>query len=147
MLKEFKEFAVKGNMIDLAVGMIIGSAFTKIVNSMVNDLIMPLISVFTGKVDFTNWFYALDGKHYATIAEATEAGVATVNYGAFISGVIDFIIMAFVVFLFVRGINKLRKAAEKPAAPAPKKTKECPYCHSEIHIDATKCPHCTSDIK
>lgn len=147
MLKEFKEFAVKGNMIDLAVGMIIGSAFTKIVNSMVNDLIMPLISVFTGKVDFTNWFYALDGKHYATIAEATEAGVATVNYGAFISGVIDFIIMAFVVFLFVKGINKLRKAAEKPAAPAPKKTKECPYCHSEIHIDATKCPHCTSDIK
>ncbi len=147
MLKEFKEFAVKGNMIDLAVGMIIGSAFTKIVNSMVNDLIMPLISVFTGKVDFTNWFYALDGKHYATIAEATEAGVATVNYGAFISGVIDFIIMAFVVFLFVRGINKLRKAVEKPAAPAPKKTKECPYCHSEIHIDATKCPHCTSDIK
>lgn len=146
MLKEFKEFAVKGNMIDLAVGMIIGSAFTKIVNSMVNDLIMPLISVFTGKVDFTNWFYALDGKHYATIAEATEAGVATVNYGAFISGVIDFIIMAFVVFLFVKGINKLRKAAEKPAAPAPKKTKECPYCHSEIHIDATKCPHCTSDI-
>ena len=147
MLKEFKEFAVKGNMIDLAVGMIIGSAFTKIVNSMVNDLIMPLISVFTGKVDFTNWFYALDGKHYATIAEATEAGVATVNYGAFISGVIDFIIMAFVVFLFVRGINKLRKAVENPAAPAPKKTKECPYCHSEIHIDATKCPHCTSDIK
>lgn len=142
MLKEFKEFAIKGNMIDLAVGMIIGSAFTKIVNSLVNDIIMPAISVFTGNADFTNWFYAVDGNTYKTIEEATEAGVATINYGVFISGIIDFIIMAFVVFLFVKFINKLRKKE----APKPVTTKTCPFCKSTISIDASKCPHCTSDL-
>lgn len=142
MLKEFKEFAIKGNMIDLAVGMIIGSAFTKIVNSLVNDIIMPAISVFTGNADFTNWFYAVDGNTYKTIEEATEAGVATINYGVFISGIIDFIIMAFVVFLFVKFINKLKKKE----APTPVTTKTCPFCKSTISIDASKCPHCTSDL-
>ncbi len=142
MLKEFKKFALRGNMIDLAVGMIIGSAFTSIVNSMVNDLIMPVVSIFTGKVDFTNWFIALDGKEYATLLEAQEAGAAVFSYGSFISNVINFVIMAFVVFLFVKAMNSLKKK-EEPAAPT---TKKCPFCKSEISIEATKCPHCTSEL-
>ena len=142
MLKEFKKFALRGNMIDLAVGMIIGSAFTSIVNSLVNDMIMPVVSIFTGKVDFTNWFIALDGGSYATLEAAQEAGAATFNYGSFISNVINFVIMAFVVFMFVRVMNKMKKKAE-PAAPT---TKKCPFCKSEISIEATKCPHCTSEL-
>ena len=142
MLKEFKKFALRGNMIDLAVGMIIGSAFTSIVNSLVNDMIMPIVSIFTGKVDFTNWFIALDGNTYATLELAQEAGAATFNYGSFISNVINFIIMAFVVFMFVRAMNKMKKK-EEPAAPT---TKKCPFCKSEISIEATKCPHCTSEL-
>ena len=142
MLKEFKKFALRGNMIDLAVGMIIGSAFTSIVNSLVNDMIMPVVSIFTGKVDFTNWFIALDGGSYATLEAAQEAGAATFNYGSFISNVINFVIMAFVVFMFVRVMNKIKKK-EEPAAPT---TKKCPFCKSEISIEATKCPHCTSEL-
>lgn len=142
MLKEFKKFALRGNMIDLAVGMIIGSAFTSIVNSLVNDMIMPVVSIFTGKVDFTNWFIALDGGSYATLEAAQEAGAATFNYGSFISNVINFVIMAFVVFMFVRAMNKMKKK-EEPAAPT---TKKCPFCKSEISIEATKCPHCTSEL-
>lgn len=142
MLKEFKKFALRGNMIDLAVGMIIGSAFTSIVNSLVNDMIMPVVSIFTGKVDFTNWFIALDGGSYATLEAAQEAGAATFNYGSFISNVINFIIMAFVVFMFVKAMNKMKKK-EEPAAPT---TKKCPFCKSEISIEATKCPHCTSEL-
>lgn len=142
MLKEFKKFALRGNMIDLAVGMIIGSAFTSIVNSLVNDMIMPVVSIFTGKVDFTNWFIALDGGSYATLEAAQEAGAATFNYGSFISNVINFVIMAFVVFMFVRVMNKMKKK-EEPAAPT---TKKCPFCKSEISIEATKCPHCTSEL-
>lgn len=144
MLKEFKKFAIKGNMMDLAVGVIIGGAFNSLVSSLVNDIIMPILSLFTGKLDFTNWFIALDGKSYETLAAAQEAGVATVNFGTFISGVLNFIIMAFVVFLIVKGMNKLR--VEKPAAPAAPTTKKCPHCMSEIDINATKCPHCTSDL-
>lgn len=144
MLKEFKKFALRGNMIDLAVGMIIGSAFTGIVNSLVNDIIMPIVSIFTGKVDFTNWFVSLDGSHYATLEAAQAAGAATFNYGSFISNVINFIIMAFVVFMFVKLMNKLSHKEEAPAAPT---TKKCPYCQSEISIEATRCPHCTSDLK
>ncbi|MGN1204578.1 MAG: large conductance mechanosensitive channel protein MscL [Lachnospiraceae bacterium] len=143
MLKEFKKFALRGNMIDLAVGMIIGSAFTGIVNSLVNDIIMPIVSIFTGKVDFTNWFVSLDGSHYATLEAAQAAGAATFNYGSFISNVINFIIMAFVVFMFVKLMNKLSHKEEAPAAPT---TKKCPYCQSEISIEATRCPHCTSDL-
>ena len=147
MLKEFKKFALKGNMIDLAVGVIIGGAFNGLVNSLVKDIITPLLSLLTGKIDFTNLFIALDGNKYATLAEAQELGVATVNYGSFISGLINFIIMAFVVFLLVKGINKLRTINEKPETPAAPTTKTCPYCLSEIAIEATRCPHCTSDLK
>ena len=145
MLKEFKKFALKGNMIDLAVGVIIGGAFNSLVSSLVNDVIMPLLSLVTGRVDFNNWFIALDGNKYETLALAEEAGVAVVKYGTFISGILNFIIMAFVVFLLVKGINSLKKK-EEPAAPAPATTKKCPYCKSEIHIEATKCAHCGSDV-
>lgn len=144
MLKEFKKFALRGNMMDLAVGVIIGGAFNSLVSSLVNDIIMPFLSLFTGKLDFSNWFIALDGKHYDTLALAQEAGVATLNFGTFISGLLNFIIMAFVVFLIVKGMNKLSKhEAPAPAAPT---TKKCPHCMSEIDIKATKCPHCTSDL-
>lgn len=142
MLKEFKKFALRGNMIDLAVGMIIGSAFTSIVKSLVDDMIMPVVSLFTGKVDFSNLFIALDGKSYATLEAAQAAGAATFNYGAFVSNVINFVIMAFVVFLFVKGMNKL-----KHEEPTPVTTKKCPFCKSEINIEATKCPHCTSEVE
>lgn len=145
MIEEFKKFALKGNMIDLAVGVIIGGAFNGIVNSLVNDVIMPVLSIFTGKLDFTNLFIALDGKEYKNLAEAQEAGAATLNYGNFISGVINFLIMAFVVFMLVKFINKLKeKDAPAPAAPT---TKKCPFCKSEIALDATKCPHCTSVLE
>ncbi len=149
MFKEFKEFAIKGNMMDLAVGVIIGGAFNALVSSLVNDIIMPLLSLITGKIDFNNLFIALDGNKYVTLEAAKEAGASTVNYGAFISGIINFIIMAFVVFLIVKGINKLRKAGEKPApaAPAEPTTKVCPFCQSEISIKATRCPHCTSKLE
>lgn len=142
MLKEFKKFAIKGNMIDLAVGVIIGGAFNSLVSSLVNDVIMPLLSLITGKIDFNNWFIALDGEKYATLAQAEEAGVAIVKYGTFISGVLNFFIMAFVVFIIVRSLNKLKKKE----APAPVTTKKCPYCFTEIHKDATRCPHCTSEL-
>ena len=142
MLKEFKKFALRGNMIDLAVGIIIGGAFTGIVNSLVNDIIMPLLSLLTGKIDFTNLFIALDGEHYDTLQAAKDNAVSTVNYGLFISGVLSFIIVAFVVFLIVKWLNKLKRP-EPVAAPT---TKTCPYCITDINLKATKCPHCTSDI-
>ena len=142
MLKEFKEFAIKGNMIDMAVGIIIGGAFNSLVSTLVNDVIMPLLSVLTGKIDFSNIFFAMDGKHYDTLSAVPE-GVATVNIGVFISGVINFIIMAFVVFMIVKMINKIREPKGK-LAPAAPTTKKCPYCRSEIAIEATRCPHCTS---
>ncbi len=141
MLKEFKKFALRGNMVDLAVGIIIGGAFTGIVNSFVNNIIMPLLSVFTNKINFSNLFIALDGKHYDTLELAQKAKVATINYGQFLTGVIDFIIMAFVVFLIVQWLNKLRKK-EEPVVT----TKKCPHCMSDIHIEATKCSHCTGEI-
>ena len=150
MLKEFKQFAIKGNMIDLAVGMIIGTSFNKIVSSLVNDMIMPVLGLFTGKIDFAKLFIALDGKTYETLAAAEEAGAACFKYGAFLAGLLDFLIMAFIVFLFVRGINKLRevgKEEEAPAAPAAPTTKICPFCKSEISIEATRCPHCTSELE
>lgn len=143
MLKEFKEFAVKGNMIDLAVGVIIGGAFNAIVTSLVNDIIMPVLSVFTGKLDFSHLFIALNGETYATLDQAQALGVATINYGSFITGVINFIIMAFVVFLMVRSINKVRSKNQPEEAVTVKK---CSYCQSEIHIDAKRCPYCTSDV-
>lgn len=144
MLKEFKEFALKGNMIDLAVGVIIGGAFNSLVTSLVDNIIMPLISILTGRIDFSNLFLALNGKHYATLKQAQEAGAATLNYGTFITGLLNFIIMAFVVFLLVKAMNKIRTRNEVPAAPT---TKVCPHCKSEVHIDADRCPHCTSELE
>jgi len=140
MLKEFKEFALKGNMIDLAIGVIIGGSFNKIVTSLVNDIIMPLLSLLTGSLDFSNRFIALDGGDYATLEAAKTAGAATVNYGLFITGVIDFLIMAFVIFMIVKQLNKLRK---KPESAPTEKT--CPFCKTKINIKATRCPHCTSE--
>lgn len=144
-MAEFKKFALKGNMIDLAVGVIIGGAFNSLVSSLVNDIIMPALSIFTGKMDFANWFLALDGNTYETIEAAKEAGVATINYGNFISGIINFIIMAFVVFMMVKAINKLKN--DEPAAPAAPTTKKCPFCKTDIPLEATKCPHCTSTLE
>ena len=144
MLKEFKEFAVKGNMIDMAVGIIIGSAFGAIIASLVNDVIMPPIGLLLGKVDFANLFIDLSGKGFPSVTAAKAAGAATLNYGAFINTLINFIILAFVIFLVVRAINKLKRPPEvKPAAP----TKECPYCISAIPLKATRCPNCTSELK
>lgn len=142
MLKEFKKFALRGNMIDLAVGIIVGGAFNSIVNSLVNDIIMPLLGVFTKNINFSDWFFALDGKDYETLKAAEAAGAAVVKYGLFLSNILNFIIMAFVVFLIVRWINRLKRPTEQEAP----KTKKCKYCYSEIHIDATKCSHCTADL-
>ncbi len=142
MLKEFKKFALKGNMIDLAVGIIIGGAFNGIVNSLVNDIIMPLLGIFTKRINFNNLFLPLDGKKYDSLADAEAAEAAVIKYGAFLSGVLNFLIMAFVVFLLVKWINKLKKP-EPTLAPTMKK---CPYCFSDIHIQASKCPHCTGEI-
>jgi len=144
MFKEFKEFAVKGNVIDMAVGIIIGAAFGKIVSSFVADVLMPPIGLLLGKVDFANLFINLSGKTYETLAEAKKAGAATLNYGIFLNAIIDFILIAFAVFLMVRQINRLKRQAPEQA-PAPD-TKECPYCLSKISIKATRCPHCTSQL-
>ena len=148
-ISEFKTFIMRGNVIDLAVGVIIGAAFQAIIKSLVDDLVMPIISLFTKGVDFANKFIVLGEGEFETLAAAQEAGVAVFAYGNFINAVINFIIMAFVVFCLVKGINTLRaksenKAEEAPAAPT---TKKCPYCKSEIDIEATKCPNCTSDVE
>ena len=142
MLKDFKEFAIKGNMLDLAIGVIIGGAFGKIITSIVNDLIMPLLSLLTGRIDFTNLFYALDGKHYENIEAAKAAKVATINYGLFITSVIDFLIVAFTIFIVVRQLNRFKKKEQ----PVVSKVKECPYCKTNISIEATRCPNCTSQL-
>jgi len=144
MLKEFKEFAMRGNVFDMAIGIVIGVAFGAIVTSFVDDLLMPPIGMLLGGVDFTNLFISLDGQQYASLAAAQAAGAATINYGLFLSTVIDFLIVAFVIFLLVRQINRLK--TEPEGIPAEPTTKECPYCATEIPIQATRCPHCTSEI-
>lgn len=144
MLKEFREFALRGSVVDLAVGVVIGAAFGSIVTSFVNDILMPPIGLLLGKVNFANLFINLSRQPYATLEEAQAAGAATINYGLFINAVIDFIIVAFVVFLFVRQINRMRR--EKEAPPAEPTTRECPYCLSTIPLKATRCPHCTSEL-
>lgn len=141
MWREFKEFIMRGNVIDLAVGIIIGAAFGKIVTSFVNDIIMPPVGLLLGKVDFSNLFINLSGQPYPTLAAAKEAGAATINYGAFINTVIDFLIVALAIFLIARVVNRLRRKPE--AAPT---TKECPYCCTAIPIKAIRCPHCTSEL-
>ena len=143
MFKEFKEFALKGNVIDLAVGIIIGAAFNKVVQSFVNDIIMPPVGMLLGKADFSALFLDLSGQQYTTLAEAKKAGAATINYGLFINTMVDFTIMAFVVFIMVKQINRLKRDA--PAAPAPE-TKECPFCMSSIAVRAVRCPQCTSAL-
>lgn len=144
---EFQKFIMRGNVIDLAVGVIIGGAFQAIVNSLVNDIVMPVISMITGGIDFSNWFIALDGKHYATLKAAQEAGAATLNYGTFITAVINFILMAFVIFLLVKFLNSMADRVHKNE-PEPEPTeKTCPYCQNKIPIKATRCPFCTSELK
>ncbi|MEY8338150.1 large conductance mechanosensitive channel protein MscL [Lachnospiraceae bacterium 62-35] len=141
---EFKDFALKGNVLDMAVGVIIGGAFSGIVKSLVDDVIMPLISLVTGKIDFSNMFIALDGGTYATLEEA-KAATSVLAYGSFITGVINFLIMAFIVFLIIKELNKLhKKPAPQPAAPTEKK---CPYCKTMIPVSAVRCPHCTSSLE
>jgi large conductance mechanosensitive channel len=145
MLKEFKEFAMRGNVVDMAVGIIIGAAFGTIVKSLVNDIIMPPIGLLLGKVDFSNLFIVLKGRgaSYATLAEAQAAGAVTLNYGAFINTIISFVIVAFAVFLVIKNVNRSKR--EEPV-PEPT-TKECPYCFSNVPIRATRCPFCTSSLE
>lgn len=145
LLKEFRDFAVKGNVVDLAVGMMIGSAFGKIVTSVVNDLIMPLIGRLFGKLDFTNLFIALDGGTYETLAAAQEVGAPVFAYGNFITTVIDFLLIAICIFAIVKAINGIKSKVEKPAEPAPA-PRLCPYCYGEVHEKATRCPHCGSEL-
>ena len=152
MLGEFKKFVMRGNVIDMAVGIIIGGAFTKIVNSMVADVMMPPLGLLMGKVDFSNWFIVIkEGAQtaapYASLSAAQAAGATTLNIGNFLNAVISFLIVAFCIFLLIKLINKLdnlKKVEEAPAAPT---TKKCPYCCSEITIKATRCPHCTSILE
>lgn len=152
MLKEFKKFIMRGNMIDLAVGMIIGSTFNSLVASLVNDIFMPIVGCFVGDTDFSNFFVVLSNPDNlavpATLAEAKELGLATLNYGSFITGIIHFLIMAVIVFMLVKTMNKLADLGKKKEAPAPAAptTKTCPYCQTEISIKATRCPHCTSQL-
>lgn len=146
-MKEFKDFISRGNVIDLAVGVIVGSSFTAIVNSLVNNIITPLITLITGKVSVKELFVALDGNTYESLEAATEAGVPTLGYGLFIQAVIDFIIIAFVIFLMVKGINRIRDIGKKPEPEADPTTKVCPFCKSEINIEATRCPNCTSQLE
>ena len=142
MLKEFKEFAVKGNVMNLAVGVVIGAAFGKIVTSFVTDVLMPPIGRVLGKADFSNLFIDLSGQHHASLAEAKAAGAATINYGLFANTVMDFLIVAFAVFLLVRQVNKLRAHPAEAAV----NTKECPYCLTLIPLKATRCSSCTSEL-
>jgi large conductance mechanosensitive channel len=144
MLKEFKAFVMRGNMLDLAIGIIIGAAFGRIITSLVNDIIMPPIGVLLGNVDFTNMFATISGDKFDTLDKAKAAGAVTINYGLFINTVIDFLIVALVIFLIIRAVNRwFAKPAPAPAEPT---TKDCPHCATAIPIKATRCPHCTSDL-
>jgi len=144
MLKEFKEFAMRGNVIDMAVGVIVGAAFGKIVTSFTNDVLMPPIGLMLGKVDFSNLFLNMSGTAYPSLADAKKAGAPTINYGLFVNSVIDFVIVAFVLFLLIRQINNF--LAPKPAAPGEPTTKDCPHCLSQVPVKATRCGHCTSQL-
>ena len=145
MLKEFKEFAMRGNVLDMAIGIVIGAAFGKIISSFVADILMPPIGLLLGKVDFSNLFINLTNKTYATLAEAKAAGAATINYGTWLNTVLDFLIVAFAIFLLIRQVNRLKRKEEAP--PPEPTTKDCPFCLSAIPIKAVRCAHCTSDVK
>jgi large conductance mechanosensitive channel len=146
MLKDFRNFIMRGNVLDLAVAVIIGAAFGKIVTSLVNDIIMPPIGLLLGRVDFNNLFVPLNGQSYPSLAAAQEAGAPTLNYGIFINNVVQFLIIAFVIFLIVRAAQKLQERKQQPAAEATPTTKECPYCLTTIPLKATRCPNCTSNL-
>ena len=141
MVEEFKKFIMRGNVLDMAVGIIIGAAFGKIVSSFVSDLLMPPLGLILGKVDFSNLFFNLSSTDYATIAEAKAAGAPVIAYGMFLNAVVDFLIVAFAIFMLIKQVNRFMPAKED--APAPRK---CPYCKSEIDDEATRCPHCTSEL-
>lgn len=142
MFTEFKEFAIKGNVVDLAVGVIIGAAFGKIVDSLVNDLVLPPFSFILGRVNFADYYLNLSGGYYRSLAEAKSHGAITLNYGAFLNNIINFLIVSFALFLVIKYINKQRR---EPARQPD--TKQCPYCLSAVALKATRCPHCTSDLK
>jgi len=150
MLAEFKKFALRGSVVDLAIGVVIGGAFGAVVNSLVNDIIMPPIGLLLGGVNFDNLMWVLSAGDpappYATPADAAAAGAVTINYGQFISVIITFLIVAWVVFLLVKALNRLSEMGKEPAAPEEPTTKECPYCTQEISIKAVRCPYCTSDL-
>ena len=141
MLKEFKEFALRGNVLDMAIGIILGVAFGRIVTSFVEDILMPPLGLLLGKVDFSNLFLSLTGQHFDTIAAAKAAGAPTLNYGMFVNHVLNFVIVAFAIFLLVRQVNRLKRPAPAPS------TRECPLCLSAIPLKATRCAHCTSEVK
>jgi large conductance mechanosensitive channel len=145
MLKEFKEFAMKGNVMDMAVGIIIGAAFGRIVSSFVADVLMPPLGLLMGGADFANKFLTLRGGTFGTLDAAKKAGAVTMNYGVFFNTVLDFMIVAFAIFIMVKQINRLKR--QPAAAPAPPSTRDCPYCLSAIPIKATRCAHCTSELK
>ena len=144
--QEFREFIMRGNVMDMAVGVIIGGAFQSIISSLVNDIIMPLLGRITGGLNFDNYFLALDGQQYATLQAAKDAGAATLNYGTFITVVINFLLMALVIFMLVRFLNRVSDRLSPKKEEAPKPVKICPYCKSEISPEATRCPHCTSQL-
>jgi large conductance mechanosensitive channel len=144
MLKEFRTFIARGNVFDLAVGIVVGAAFTSVVKSFVDDILMPPIGRLTGGVDFSNLFVNLSGGDYASLTDAKDAGAATINYGLFLNNVISFLIVAFAVFLLVRGYNRLRTLEE--SAPPAETEKDCPFCRMRIPLEATRCGHCSSDI-
>ena len=143
IVKEFKEFIMRGNVMDMAVGVIVGAAFSSIVSSLVDDVIMPVITLITGRISFTDLFLALDGESYRTLKAAQDAGASVIAYGNFIQAVVEFLIVAFVLFMVIKGMNKLRRPAPEP----PKSTKICPFCKSEINKEATKCAFCGSEVK
>ena len=145
MLKEFREFALKGNAVDLAIGVIIGAAFGAVVTSLVNDIMMPPIGKLLGGVDFTNFFLVLSGGVYPSLKAAKDAGAATLNYGIFLNTLINFVIVAFALFLVVRTMNRLKRTQPAPAAASTEKP--CPYCAMNIPLKATRCPHCTSNVQ
>jgi large conductance mechanosensitive channel len=146
MWNEFKKFALKGNMIDLAVGVIIGGAVGKVVTSLVSDILMPPIGLILGRVNFSSIYVNLSRTKYATFDAARAAGAPTINIGLFLNNIVDFLIVALVIFFMVRAMNKMREVAERKAVAAPPATKICPYCKTEIPAGATRCPHCTSDL-
>ena len=145
MIKEFKEFAMRGSLLDMAIGIIIGGAFGKIVTSLVNDIIMPPIGKLLGGADFASLYINLSGQTFTSLEEARAAGAPTVNYGLFINSLLDFLIIAIVIFLVIRAFNRLRKKEEEP--PAEPTTKSCPYCITEIPLNAKRCPACTSQLE